>query len=296
MPLPKMTALITGCSDGGLGAALALTLHATNRWRVIATARNPAKLTACTAAGIETLSLDVVSAASIASCVTALSQLTPSLTCLIHNAGAGFTMPLMDVDIAAARDLFELNVWSVLSVTRAFLPLLRAETEGGAMVVVNTSGSATPAGMLPFAGVYNASKAAAMGLCETMRLELEVWGVRVVNLVTGAVVTNFGGNRVVRPVLPEGSMYEVVRGEVEGVMDDEELARSGGDRMAWARSVVKELERKRVKRWIWRGKFMSVLRVANLFPVGTFDSVMKRAMGVDKVEKRIKEVEGKKKV
>ncbi|KAK5652401.1 hypothetical protein OQA88_10593 [Cercophora sp. LCS_1] len=290
MSPPKRTIVITGCSDGGLGAALALTFHKTSQWRILATARNPAKLTACTAAGIETLTLDVLSPESITAAVAQVASLTNgTLDCILHNAGAGFTMPLMDVDVSKARDLFDLNVWSILSVTQAFLPLLRAAAPG-AMVVINTSGSATPAGMLPFAGVYNASKAAAMGLAETMRLELEVFGIRTVNLVTGAVRTNFGVNRVVEPKLPQSSMYVQagVGDLVEGVMDNEELTAKGADAMVWAEEVVRKLSGRKPAYWIWAGGFTTVLRIAGNFPVGMWDFVMKRVMGVTKVEETIR--------
>lgn len=75
--------LITGCSDGGLCAALAIALHQAGL-QVYATACNPSKLSQVQAHGIETLTLDVLSADSIAAAVTKV----PRLDILVNNAGA----------------------------------------------------------------------------------------------------------------------------------------------------------------------------------------------------------------
>lgn len=97
--------LITGRSDGGIGAALALAFHAAGL-KVHATARNSDRLSQCNAiAGIETLILDVTSTKSLAA---AVSQV-PHLDILVNNAGAEYVMPFSDVDIAAARKLFDLE-------------------------------------------------------------------------------------------------------------------------------------------------------------------------------------------
>ena len=118
------TVLITGCSEHGLGDALAQALHKRG-YRVFATARNPSKISHFEALGIETLLLDVLEAKSIAACVSAVEKLTGgSLDMLINNSGTGYNMPLVDVDMSEARKIFELNVFALLAVTQAFVPLL----------------------------------------------------------------------------------------------------------------------------------------------------------------------------
>ena len=130
------TVLITGCSDGGLGASLALAFHAAGL-RVYATARNPSKLDQVSSAGIETLTLDVLSSESIKNTVTKL----PNLDILVNNAGAEYLMPVADVDIADAKRLFDLNVWSYIEVMQAFLPLLLKSPHGGLIVNQSSVGS-----------------------------------------------------------------------------------------------------------------------------------------------------------
>lgn len=65
MSKSKKTVLITGCSDGSLGAGLAITFHDAGL-KVYATARNPAKMKGLEAIGTELLTLDVLDDASIA--------------------------------------------------------------------------------------------------------------------------------------------------------------------------------------------------------------------------------------
>ncbi|KAL4899819.1 hypothetical protein BDW74DRAFT_183306 [Aspergillus multicolor] len=133
----KRTILITGCSDGSLGAALALQFHKAG-WRVFASAKNPAKLKQSVAAGIETVLLDTLSDDSIEACVSEVTKLTEgSLDALINNAGGGYSMPLMNIEIQKARDLFELSVWSLITVTRAFLPLLMKSTHAEGALLIN---------------------------------------------------------------------------------------------------------------------------------------------------------------
>jgi len=119
MSSSKRTVLITGCSDGGLGAALAIAFHKAGL-HVYATARNPSKMKQLQSLGIKTLTVDVLSDSSIASCVGQIS----SLDILVYNAGGAYTMPESAISLLEAKKFFDLNVWSYLAMTQAFLPLL----------------------------------------------------------------------------------------------------------------------------------------------------------------------------
>jgi 1-acylglycerone phosphate reductase len=67
------------------------------------------------------------------------------------------------------------------------------------------------------AGIYNISKAATAMLTDTLRLELAPFGIKVVDLKTGAVKSNFFDNQVC-PHLPEGNIYMPAREAVEAAM------------------------------------------------------------------------------
>ncbi|KAK5626609.1 hypothetical protein RRF57_002324 [Xylaria bambusicola] len=287
------TILITGCSDGSLGSALALAFHKAG-WRVFASARNIEKLKKCEEAGIETVQLDTLSDESIASCVAKVKELTGgSLDGLLNNAGAGYNMPLLDVDVSKARQLFDLNVWSLINITRAFFPLLMKSTRG-AMVVNNTACASVTAGSMPFSGAYNASKAAAASLTETLRLELEPFNIKVINLMTGGVRSTFHSNAP-DAKLPPTSLYNVAKEPVERTMSGADAV-NGSDPTQWADEVVKELSKRNPPHWVWKGKFSTIVRIASHLPVGMLDGTMKGLVGLDVVEKKIKEQGGPSKV
>jgi 1-acylglycerone phosphate reductase len=229
------TVLITGCSAGGLGHGLALAFHARGL-KVIATARTPSKMAELASEGITTLPLDVLSSDSITTCLSAVSVLTSGrLDMLINNAGGGYNVPVSDIDVTKGKELFDLNVWSYITITQAFLPLILAAK---GMIVNNTSISSVEP--TPFSSVYHASKAAAAMFSDHMRLELKPFGVRVVDLKTGCVHTNFHGNRSDDSRLRKGSIYEPIREEAEKAI----AARHFSEREelgVWAEGVVREL-------------------------------------------------------
>lgn len=132
MSQSKRTVLVTGCSKGGIGAALAVAFHQRGL-RVIATARDPSKMDFFGYSGIEMLPLDVSSEASIQECVSKLS----SLDILVNNAGAGLLSAFSDVSVEDAKELFDLNVWAQVVMIQACLPLLRKSDR--AIIVNNTS-------------------------------------------------------------------------------------------------------------------------------------------------------------
>ena len=294
--------LITGCSPGGMGAALAIAFHSAGH-HVYATARNPSKLSPLTAQGIETLALDVTSASSLGSAVSSVSSSLPDgkgLDMLINNAAGIYTMPIADVSLDAAKELFDLNVWSQVAVTQAFLPLLLRSTTtttsstGGhptqPMIVNHTSVGSVAA--LPFQGIYNASKAALAMLSETMRLELAPFGIRVIDLKTAGVRTNLISNNNVNTKaerLPAGSIYEPAREVVEKAMSQEELRERGITAEQWAAEVAALLLGKSPPAVIWRGESALLARVACMMPSGMFEGMIKRITKLDLVEEIVKE-------
>lgn len=287
----KRSVLITGCSKGGLGDVLAQAFH-TSGLRVIATARNPSKTAHLKALGIETLTLDVTSQESIQSCVKEVSELTGgSLDILLNNSGGGYHLPLTDVLIDTARDLFDLNFWAVLVMIQAFIPLIRKSSYGG-MIVNNTSVAAIAP--VPLQGIYNASKAAAASLTETLRLELEPFGIKVVDMKTGAVRSKFYVNmkdeKGTPLALPEGSMYEVARPEMEKILRGESMGSRMVDADRWAEEVVGDLLRKNPPVTVWRGGSATLAWFGSkFFPAFLWDNLMRDAGGLNIVAKRLKE-------
>lgn len=279
---PQRTVLITGCSDGGLGASLALAFHNAGL-KVYASARNPARLTGCSSAGIETLTLDVLSTESIQAAVSKL----PRLDILVNNAGAEYLMPIADINITDAKKLFDLNVWSYIEVTQACLPLLLKSSFGG--LVVNQTSIASVV-VLPFQGVYAASKAAMAMFSDTLRLELGVFGVTVVDLKTGMVRSNLIKNQkeAKLPTVPQNSIYYPAKEAVEKALGQDEFTKGGMPTLDWAKGVVGDLLKKTPPPLIWRGEQAWLARLIGILPFGTFDWMLKKLTGLLDVEKVMK--------
>ena len=121
----KKTVLITGCSTGGIGWAMATHFHQRGFY-VFATARDPSKTADLDELSeIEILELDVTVPETIARCKEIVTKRTGgSLDVLVNNAGVEFNSPLLDTDIAEAKRLYDVNVWGPLAMVQAFAPLL----------------------------------------------------------------------------------------------------------------------------------------------------------------------------
>lgn len=285
----KKTILITGCSDGGLGAALSFAFHNIG-WLVFATGRNPSRMSELSSAGLEILQLDVLSEASIAACANEVSRLSDGkLDCLINNAGAVSGMPVSDVSIDAAKNLFDLNFWSIYAVTQAFLPLLQ-KSDHGAMVINHTSLSAQA--YLPFYSVYNASKAAAAMLTNTMRLEFAPLKIRVHELKTGRVRSRIFENaqqNSANPGLPPHSLYIATKDAVELGMSGWHLAKDPDNlpqaTEEWAFQVVEALQDPNAPPIVAKGKDTELPLPETLFP-SEVEELFKKLSGLDVFEKR----------
>ncbi|KIW70717.1 hypothetical protein PV04_02961 [Phialophora macrospora] len=285
------TVLITGCSAGGMGAALATEFHRRGD-RVFATARDPSKMAALKAAGIETLILDVISEDSIQACMRHVSSSTGgSLDVLVNNAGRGYCMPLTDLSIAEAKEVFDLNFWAILRMAQVFFPLLRraARDHGRALLVNQTSVSSVMG--VPFYGAYNASKAAAAMLVQNLRLELAPFGIKVIDLKTGGVRTNIHDNGAVCRLAPD-SPYAAVQAEIEKFSTGDFNADSQ-DPEFWAKNVVGDLDKHSPPTVIWRGKSASQIRFISTFPITMLDSTLKSISKLDVFEQRLRESQAK---
>lgn len=137
----RKSVLVTGCSAGGIGAALAQAFHSKG-YHVFATARTPSKIpkSLSKADNVTILQLDVLSSESIQSAAERVKQAAGGkLDVLVNNSGGGLMMPALDVSIKEGKKLFDLNFWAPLAILQAFSPLL---IQAKGCVVNNSSASA----------------------------------------------------------------------------------------------------------------------------------------------------------
>ena len=102
--------------------------------------------------------------------------MSESVSVLINNAGYSIRGTLEDVSIEAARRIFEVNFFSLISVTRACLPGMRRLREGTIVNLSSIVGKFT----FPMGGVYAATKYAVEGISDALRMELRPLGIRVI--------------------------------------------------------------------------------------------------------------------
>ncbi len=192
--------LITGCSSG-IGLVTAVELACAGH-KVYATMRDPDKkdalLAACAEAGVEVelLPLDLTDPATIAATAEHVRSTEGRLTNLVNNAGFPYLGVLEDFSDVEILDQFNTNVFGVLRVTRAFLPLMRADDSPKRTLVV-VSSTAGRAGY-PLMGLYSATKFALIGLVEEWRLELRPLGIRAVSIEPYSTKTRFAGGSLKR--------------------------------------------------------------------------------------------------
>ncbi len=184
-------ALITG-SSSGFGMLIALVL-ARQGWQVIATMRDLSRRQELEDQAVQEglqkqiqyVQLDVNGEATIAPAITAVLQQYGRLDVLINNAGYAVGGFVEHVPMSAWRSQLETNVFGVIAVTRAVLPIMRRQRSGLIINMSSISGIAAFPGYAPYA----TSKFAIEGFSESLRQEMARFGVRVVLVEPGAYRT-----------------------------------------------------------------------------------------------------------
>lgn len=191
MRMTGNTVLITG-GTSGIGRALAEALHQRGN-TVIVAGRRQALLDEIAAKhpGMRGVRLDVQDGASIAALAARVRSEFPALNVLVNNAGiiAPEDWAGGAVDMAGVRSMIETNITSVLEVTAALLPVLRAQAS--AAVITTTSGLAfVPMAAYP---TYSATKAFLHSWLDSLRHQLRGTPVEVLELAPPYVQTELGG-------------------------------------------------------------------------------------------------------
>lgn len=181
----KQSVLITGCSSG-IGRATARAFLAED-WQVFATARNVDDIAALEEAGCKTLELDVTDPEQVASVVERVVDIGGAIDCVVNNAGYAQMGPLEDVPTVDLHRQFDVNVYGPHRLARAALPHMRAQGEGRIVNVSSVIGRIS----FPGAGSYAGSKHALEAMSDSLRAEVDEFGIDVVVIEPGPVDTNF---------------------------------------------------------------------------------------------------------
>ncbi|MDQ2794325.1 MAG: SDR family oxidoreductase [Bacteroidota bacterium] len=217
--MPK-TVFITGTSTG-IGAA-AVRLFAQHGWQVAATMRNPADAKFDDLPNVRVYALDVTDAAAAPRAIQQAHQDFGGLDVLINNAGYGLVGPFETATDAQIQEQFATNVFGVFAVTRAALPLLRAQ-KSGVIINITSVGGRTA---FPMNSLYHATKFGLDGFSESLWYELAPLGIQVKVVAPGGVATDFA-TRSLKMTIDPANEADPYAGQMRSVLAAFG-ARSGG--------------------------------------------------------------------
>lgn len=208
------TWFITGAARG-LGYEIAR--HALGAGaNVVATARNLAQVEASFAAvpgfaerGLA-VALEVTDEAQAAAAVAAAIARFGGIDFLVNNAGRGLIGAVEETSAAEVQAVFATNVFGLLHVTRAVLPVMRACRSGHIVNIGSMGGFA----QVPGWGVYGATKFAIEGLSEALQAELAPVGIAVTVVEPGSFRTDFLDGSSLHATARQIADYEPTVGNV----------------------------------------------------------------------------------
>ncbi|MEC4594557.1 MULTISPECIES: oxidoreductase [Nitrospirillum] len=182
--------LITGCSTG-FGRILAQRVLARG-WRVVVTARDASQVIDIVAEADDRAmpaALDVTRYDQIDAVVAAAQERFGRIDVLVNNAGYGYQSAIEEGVEAEIRAQFDTNVFGLFAMTRAVLPLMRAQGGGRILNITSVAGLVG----YPGSGYYAASKHAVEGWSDSLRAEVEPLGIGVTCVEPGPFRTDWAG-------------------------------------------------------------------------------------------------------
>lgn len=192
---------------------------------------------------------------------------------VLSNVGVGFLGPFEEVDLGKALTCFEINVIGAAAILQAFIPSMRVRRAGKLLCMSSMVGQIP----FPFASIYTASKFALEGLMQSLKFEVEPFGIHVAIIQPAQVSTNFSAKT--RQLPPEGSPYrERVR---RLVGRDNELIKAALTPVQAAQKIVKVIEQEKPRRFN-QMDFMSTLSLFfnRILPMNIRDMLLVNHMDI----------------
>ncbi len=178
--------LVTGASSG-IGKATAQQLIKEGHTVYVA-ARRVEKMDDLKAQGAHPLKMDITVEEEVQAVADTILSAHGSLDVLVNNAGYAIYGAMEDTTIDDARRQFEVNLFGLARLTQLFLPAMR-EKKSGTIINMSSMGGKI---YTPLGAWYHATKHALEGWSDCLRLELNPFGIDVVIIEPGAIVTEFG--------------------------------------------------------------------------------------------------------
>ena len=181
---------ISGCSTG-FGRELAKLVLARG-WRAVVTARDADRV-ADLAEGMDdralAVSLDVTDQTQIDAAVAQARAKFGRIDVLVNNAGYGYQASVEEGEESEIRAQFDANVFGLFALTRAVLPIMRAQKSGHVINITSVAGQIG----FPGSGYYAASKHAVEGWSDALLAEVKPLGIEVTCVEPGPFRTDWAG-------------------------------------------------------------------------------------------------------
>ncbi|MER7640380.1 SDR family NAD(P)-dependent oxidoreductase [Streptomyces sp. NPDC126522] len=181
------TWFVTGASRG-IGAEIARAALAGGN-NVVVAVRNPERVPddLKKSDNVFSVALDVTDNDSIPQAVDTAVERFGGIDVLVNNAGRGLLGALEEITDEEARSLFDLNVFGLINVTRAVLPVMRRQGSGKLVHIGSRSGFEGEPGV----SLYSASKFAVAGISEALSAEMAPFGIQSMVVEPGVFRTDF---------------------------------------------------------------------------------------------------------
>nr|XP_043632473.1 short-chain dehydrogenase ptmH-like [Erigeron canadensis] len=271
----KQVVLITGCSSGGIGNALARAFAARN-CLVVATARAISSMSDLNGDPdvFFLQELDVLSDANVLQVVSNVIDKFGRIDVVVNNAGVQCLGPLAEIPLDEVQHTFNTNVFGSMRLIQAVVPHMASRKKGK---IVNI-GSVTVMGPGPWSGVYTASKAAIHALTDTLRLELKPLGINVINVVPGAIRSNIGNSAAANyNRFPEWKLYKKYEAAIK-----ERAYFSQGPKATpaeeFAKKTVDAIMKEDPPSWFSSGQYSTIMAIMYHMPIFVKDFLLKKAM------------------
>lgn len=207
--------LITGASRG-LGRSI-LEAALQDGGKVLASARDTARfadLQARHGERLATFELDVTNEQQANEAVSEAVRRFDRLDVLVNNAGYGHIQPFEHVPVEDFRVQIETNLFGVVNLTRAAIPVMRAQGGGHIFQISSAGGRISSPGL----SAYQAAKWAVGGFSDVVGKEVAPFGIRVCTLEPGGMRTEWGHEaRSTLEQLPQE--YQVSMGDFKALID-----------------------------------------------------------------------------
>jgi NAD(P)-dependent dehydrogenase (short-subunit alcohol dehydrogenase family) len=187
-------AVVTGSSTGiGFETALLLArsgFHTYATMRDLRKSKNMVEIANAENLPLEVLQLDVNDDTSVKSAIGKIIAEKSRIDVIVNNAGYGLISPLEDVTLDQVREQFETNFFGAIRVMNEVIPTMRRQRSG---TIVNVSSLVGRVG-LPLSSAYVATKFALEGLSESMKYELNEFGINIILIEPGVIKTKIFEN------------------------------------------------------------------------------------------------------